>query len=41
MKTHRSIEPDDGRPSEEDELKKDVERPAEAEDEDPDLGRGE
>ncbi len=38
----REIEPDDdGRPNEEEELKKPVERPAEAEDEDPELGRGE
>lgn len=35
------IEPDDGRPNEDEELQKSVERPAEQVDEDPEIGKGE
>jgi hypothetical protein len=37
---HQNIEPD-GRPDEDEELEKDVERPAEANEVDPEMGKGE
>ena len=37
----RKIEPEDGPPTEDEELKKPVERPAEDDDADPELGKGE
>lgn len=37
----RDIEPEDGPPTEDEELKKPVERPAEDDDADPEFGKGE